>query len=235
MTAIKKEVVIGECRLILGDSLEVMKELEPVDCVISDPPYGIGYSHGKGGGKLAASTVFDNHPIIGDEKPFDPSHLLKYDTVLLFGANHFADKLPPSPNWLIWDKRDGVCTNDQADCELAWTNKKGPARLIRHLWNGMLKASEKGVRRVHPTQKPIAVMEWAINQVWSKGTILDPYMGSGTTLVACAKLGRKGIGIELDEDYFNIAVERVRAAYDQPDLFLNTPKKAEQINMDLDS
>jgi site-specific DNA-methyltransferase (adenine-specific)/modification methylase len=173
---------------------------------------------------LAASTKFDNHKIIGDDRPFNPEPFLSFETVVLFGANHFASSLPASPNWLIWDKRDSVCTNDQADCEMAWTNKKTPARLMRHLWNGMLKASEKGVKRVHPTQKPIAVMEWAIKQVGCPDTILDPFMGSGTTLVACAKLGRSGIGIELDEDYFNIACERVEKAYQQTDLFVSEPR-----------
>jgi len=224
------KVIIGDCTLYLGDCLEVMPTLDRVGSVVTDPPYGIKYSHGKGGGKLAKSTVFDNHAIIGDDKPFDPTPFLNFETVILFGANHYADKLPPSSCWLIWDKRDGICTNDQADCEMAWTNKKSPARLIRHLWNGMLKASEKGVARVHPTQKPVAVMEWCLGLVTKRISlpVLDPFMGSGTTGVACAKLGRKFIGIELDEAYFNIACERIQKAYDQPDLFVEPPKKIEQ-------
>lgn len=220
-----REEIIGDCRLILGDCLEILPTLGKVDAVVTDPPYGIGYSHGKGGGKLARSTIFDDHAIIGDDRPFDPSPFLNFETVVLFGANHFADKLPPSPNWLIWDKRAGVCENDQADCELAWTNKRSPARLIRHLWNGMLKDSERGVSRVHPTQKPIVVMEWVIKQVGLPETILDPFMGSGTTGVACVKLGRKFIGIELDPTYFDIACRRIEEAYRQPDMFIEPPKK----------
>jgi site-specific DNA-methyltransferase (adenine-specific) len=215
-----KKEVIGNQTLYLGDCMEILPTLGKVDALISDPPYGIGYSHGKGGGKLARSTKFDNHAIIGDDKPFNPEPFLDFDKVLLWGANHFADKLPSSPNWLVWDKRDGVCSNDQADCEIAWTNQKSPARLIRHLWNGMLKDSERGIERVHPTQKPIVVMKWCIEQIGNPRTILDPFMGSGTTLVACQQMGRHGIGIEIDTQYFQIACERVHNAWAQPDLFI---------------
>jgi site-specific DNA-methyltransferase (adenine-specific)/modification methylase len=225
----KRKEIIGDCTLYLGDCMDVMPTLGKVDAVVTDPPYGIGYSHGTGGGKLARSTVFDNHAIIGDDKPFNPTPFLNFETVVLFGANHFADKLPPSPNWLIWDKRDSVCSNDQADCEMAWTNKKSPARLIRHLWNGMLKASEKGESRRHPTQKPIAVMEWVLKQTTNLDqTILDPFMGSGTTGVACAKMGRNFIGIELEEKYFDIACKRIEEAYQQPDMFVEVQKQPTQ-------
>jgi site-specific DNA-methyltransferase (adenine-specific) len=223
--------VIGDARLYLGDCLDILGQPDhgQIDAVISDPPYGIGYSHGVGGGKLARSTQFDHHPIHGDGEPFDPTPWLAFPTVVLFGANHFADKLPPSPNWLVWDKRDGVCSNDQADCEMAWTNLSGPARLTRHLWNGMLKASEKGVSRVHPTQKPVAVMEWVLEQVTERGeTVLDPFMGSGTTGVACAKLGRRFIGIEIEPRYFDIACRRIEQAYAQPDMFVQPPAKPTQ-------
>jgi hypothetical protein len=145
---------------------------------------------------------------------------------ILWGANHYADKLPPSARWLVWDKRRGTAVNDFACCEMAWTNIKGPARVLPHLWNGGVRDSERGVPRVHKTQKAIAVMEWCIGFLPNAETILDPFMGSGTTLVACAKLGRKGIGIELDPEYFQIACERVQKAYDQPDLFVEQPKPA---------
>lgn len=213
---------IGDCTLYQGDCLEILPTLEGVDAVVTDPPYGIGYSHGVGGGKLARSTVFDNHAIIGDDRPFDPAPWVDFGEAVLFGANHFASRLPDSSFWLVWDKRDGVCSNDQADCEFAWVKGKGNARVIRHLWNGMLKDSERGVRRVHPTQKPIAVMEWCLGFVRGQ-TILDPFMGSGTTGVACAKLGRKFIGIELEPKYFDIACKRIEEAYRQPDMFVERP------------
>ena len=215
----KRKEVIGNATLYLGDCLEILPTLPKVDAVITDPPYGIGYSHGVGGGKLARSTQFDHHPIEGDDKPFDPSMWLGFDKVVLFGANHYASRLPDSSFWLVWDKRDGVCSNDQADCEMAWVKGKGNARLIRHLWNGMLKDSEKGVQRVHPTQKPVAVMSWAIKQVGASGTILDPYVGSGTTGIAVLQLGHQFIGIEIEPKYFDIACERIENAQRQERLF----------------
>ena len=220
---------IGDATLYLGDCRDILPTLGKVDACITDPPYGIGFVHSGKGGRLARSTSFGGVAIIGDDRPFDPSDFLRFRTVVLWGANHFAERLPSSAGWLIWDKRDGVCSNDQADCEIAWTNQSRPARVIRHLWNGMLKASERGESRVHPTQKPLAVMEWCLKQLTTAGEIvLDPFMGSGTTGVACAKLGRKFIGIEIEPKYFDIACRRIEAAYKQPDLFIEKPKPATQ-------
>jgi site-specific DNA-methyltransferase (adenine-specific)/modification methylase len=144
------------------------------------------------------------------DKPFDPTHLLQFGRVVLFGGNHFADRLPPTPSWIIWDKRDGITSNDNADCELAWTNLGGPARLYRHMWNGMIKASERDKRRVHPTQKPVALMAWIIGNHTQPGDlILDPYMGSGPVARAAADLGRRYIGIEIEERYCEIAARRL--------------------------
>lgn len=219
---------IGDATLYCGDYRDILPMLD-VDAVVSDPPYGIGFAHGGGGGKLARSTVFAGVAIAGDDKPFDPSDFLRFRTVVLWGANHYAERLPSSAGWLIWDKRDGVCSNDQADCEIAWTNAPMPARLMRHLWNGMLKASERGESRVHPTQKPVAVMEWCLKLVTVTGEkVLDPFMGSGTTGVACAKLGRKFIGIEIEPKYFDIACRRIEQAYKQPDMFIERPPPPKQ-------
>jgi DNA modification methylase len=222
--AIVKEERIGGQRLILGDCLQVMQLLGKVDAVVTDPPYGIGYSHGGGGGKLARSTVLDHKPIIGDDVPFDPSLLIALGLPsILWGGNHFANRLPPSPSWLTWDKRCADYSNDQADCEMAWTNLGFPARMFRHVWNGMLRGSESKTPRVHPTQKPVALMEWCLGFLPNAQTILDPFMGSGTTLVACQRLGRQGIGIELDEDYWQIACRRIDEATRQPDLLIDPP------------
>ena len=190
-----------------GDCREILPTLGPVDAVVTDPPYGVAYVHGDGGGKLARSTAFNRIKIIGDEAAFDPSPWLVFPQIILWGANHYASRLPDNSRWLTWDKREGICSNDQADCEHAWTNLGGPARLIRHLWNGMLKASERGDIRVHPTQKPIAVMVWCVQM--TTGLILDPFMGSGTTLRAAKDLGRKAIGIEIEERYCEIAAKRM--------------------------
>ncbi len=194
--------------------------------VITDPPYGIAYKSPSGRGLTGRG---DYDVIAGDTEPFDPSPWLGFRQVVLFGANHFADKLPPSAKWLIWDKRDGLASNNNSDCEMAWVKVGGSARLITHLWNGMLKASEKDQRRVHPTQKPIAVMEWVIEQATSQGDhILDPFMGSGTTGVAAVKLGRRFTGIEIDEGYFDIARRRIEAALKEPDMFIEPPKPMKQ-------
>jgi len=193
--------------------------------VVSDPPYGIAFAHGGndrsgiGGGKY--STKFAKVAIEGDDQPFDPAMWLSFaKEVILWGGNHFAERLPSSPAWLIWDKRAASGhTNDFADCELAWTNLDSVARVFRHHWDGMMKASERGLPRVHPTQKPIALMEWCLGMVAPDALVVDPYMGSGTTGVAAARLGRSFIGVEIDEGYFNAAVARVAAALAEPTLF----------------
>ena len=218
---IVKEERIGGQRLILGDCVAAMPLLGRFDAVVTDSPYGIGFSHGGGGGKLARSTRLDHMPIIGDEKPFDPAPLLALGIpAILWGGNHFADRLPASQSWLVWDKRCADYSNDQADCEMAWTNLGFPARMFRHVWNGMLRGSESKTPRVHPTQKPVALMEWCLGFLPDAKTILDPFMGSGTTLVACQRMGRHGTGIELDPDYFQIACKRVDEAARQPDLLI---------------
>lgn len=230
MTILREER-IGNQRLILGDCLTIMPTLGRFDAVVTDSPYGIGFSHGGGGGKLARSTRLDHMPIIGDEKPFDPAPLLALGIpAVLWGGNHFADRLPASQSWLTWDKRCADYSNDQADCEMAWTNLGFPARMFRHVWNGLLRGSESKTPRVHPTQKPVALMEWCLGFLPDAKTILDPFMGSGTTLVACQRMGRFGTGIELDPDYFDIACKRVDEASRQPDLLIpetraNAPKQ----------
>jgi site-specific DNA-methyltransferase (adenine-specific) len=215
-----REEIIGDCRLILGDCLEVMPTLEPVDACVTDSPYGIGFAHGGGGGKLARSTAFAGVAIAGDDQPFDPGPILSLAVPsILWGGNHFANRLPPSQAWLTWDKRCANHSNDQADCEMAWTNLGFPARMFRHVWNGMRRGPESTTPRVHPTQKPVALMEWCLGFLPNAQTILDPFMGSAPTGVACVNLGRKFIGIELEPKYFDIACKRIEEAYKQPRLF----------------
>ncbi len=127
--------------------------------------------------------------------------------MILWGANHYASRLPDTATWLVWDKREGGASDDNADCEIAWSNAGGPARLFSHRWRGMVKASEREERRMHPTQKPIVLMRWCLGFV--NGLVLDPYMGSGTTLVAAKLEGRKAIGIEIEERYCEIAAKRL--------------------------
>ena len=226
-----REERIGNQRLILGDCLEVMPTLGKVDAVVTDPPYGIGYVHGAE--KRRFASAHNEKPIHGDDVPFDPRPFLNWPAVM-WGANHFAARLPGGGRWIVWDKRDGVGFNDQSDIEIGWISGERRAdRIVSHLWSGWTKASERGQPRKHPTQKPIFIMEWCLGFLPNAQTILDPFMGSGTTLVACQKLGRHGIGIEIDPDYFQIACERVHKAWQEPDLFIEPPARPTQEAMDL--
>ena len=233
---IVREERIGDCTLYQGDCLAIMPTLGRVDAVVTDPPYGIGESAGKAKTRTSGLTAKINGASkyqrdYGDKnwdaKTCDDEialavSLAKYSVV--FGGNYY--NLPPTSCWLIWDKLNGE--TDFADCEMAWTNLPKAVRRLSLLWNGCMRV-ERHIPREHPTQKPVAVMEWCIGHLpAATQTILDPFMGSGTTLVACAKMGRKGIGIELDPEYFDIACRRVEAAYAQPDLFIAPPAKPTQ-------
>ena len=228
--AILKEERIGGQRLILGDCLQVMPLLGRFDAVVTDPPYGIGVDRamaansGTKYGKAAAAK--GEYRASGwDDVPIGETHinaiLASAHSAIIFGGNYFA--LPPTRCWLVWDKENGG--NEFADCELAWTNLDKPVRLLRWMWNGMIRKGHEA-RHGHPTQKPIALMEWCLGFLPKAKTILDPFMGSGTTLVACQRLGRNGTGIELDPDYFDIACKRVDEATRQVDLFIEPPKPA---------
>ena len=213
---IKKEVIIGDCRLILGDCLEIMPFLGEFDAVVTDPPYGIGEHGGRFRGRKGQNIkVLPNK---GWDKE-RPSKAI-FDIILscsarqiIWGGNYFADMLPASKAWLYWQKLMG---GDFADGELAWTNRDKALREFT--------CCPKGKGGLHPTQKPVALMEWCLGFLPNSKTILDPFMGSGTTGVACAKLGRKFTGIELDPEYFEIACERIRKAYEQPDMFIAKPE-----------
>jgi len=221
---------IGDAVLYLGDCREILPTLSGVDAVVSDPPYGIAHVKGAGGkGKHNRRNIA---PIFGDDIPFNPTEWLNFSEVILWGADHYAALLPHG-RWLVWDKLDGVASYDSfSDIEVAWSNQRGASRIFRHLWKGICQASEKDARREHPTQKPVALMEWCVGFV--KGhTILDPFMGSGTTGVACAKLGRRFVGIEIEERYFESACHRIEEAQRQPDMFVAPVAKAEQIEIAL--
>lgn len=216
---------IGDATLYLGDCREIAPSLS-ADAVISDPPYGISYRHGTNRSRVtnrlgSVAPVRHEGNIVGDDRAFDPAPWLRFPEVVLFGADHFAAALPPG-RWLVWDKRDGMDSNTFADCELAWCSNPGAARLTRYLWNGVCQAGEKGERRYHPNQKPVEVMAWVIG--FTSGTrILDPYLGSGTTGVAALRLGRKFIGIEIEERWFDVACRRIEAEAKQGRLLIDEP------------
>ena len=195
-----------------GDCREVLPLIGSDALVVTDPPYGVNLRTSYATNKrsnLAASN--DYAPVFGDDAPFDPSHLLGFAGSVLWGANYYANKLPPRGSWLVWDKRDGGTPDDGADAELAWVSGVSGTvpRLLRHKWRGIIKASERNERRMHPTQKPVALMAWCLSFFPdSSRLVVDPYMGSGPTLRAAKDLCRRAIGIEIDERYCEIAARR---------------------------
>lgn len=217
-------VIIGDATLYLGDNAEVLPILPKVDLVLTDPPYGINENTKKNmsRGRIAKPTdygSFDWDKTLVSQALID-SVIATGTHAIVFGGNYYV--VPPTACWLIWDKVNG--TNDFADCEMAWTNLPKAVRLHRQMWNGMLReGEERGVQRVHPTQKPVALMAWCIEQAKVAETILDPFMGSGTTGVAAVRLGRKFTGIERDERYFEIACKRIEQAVSQGQLFAQPP------------
>lgn len=216
---------IGTCDLYLGDCAKVMPTLGVVDALVTDPPYGIGADQ-----KMAA-----NSGKLSDSKRLAAKGTYKetdWDSVtceaeisyarrmtrqqIIFGGNFYD--LPPTSCWLIWDKENAA--TDFADCEMAWTNLDKPVRLIRHLWNGMLRKGDEK-RYTHPTQKPLDVMAWCLTHLPADTqSILDPFMGSGTTGIAALRAGKRFIGIERDPDYYALAVRRIQEAADTPMLDL---------------
>ena len=191
-----------------GDCREVLPTLE-FDVLLTDPPYGIAHPTDyakRGRGNLAACS--DYIPVYADNEPFDPKHLMTPAQTILWGGNYFADKLTPVSGWLVWDKKRPHDL-DQATAELAWTNCVKGVRVFEHLWNGMMRASEREPL-CHPTQKPVALMKWCLQLKWvNDGIVCDPYMGSGATLRAAKDLGRRAIGIEIEEKYCEIAAKRL--------------------------
>jgi len=224
MSAIRKEVQIGDCRFILGDCLEVMPLLGDFDAILTDPPYGINYSGQKESikrnGKSGKWRIFHEEKGWDKETPQESCFDLMRDKSkeqIIWGGNYFADKLPNSRGWLVWYKMQTGLT--MSDAELAWTSLNKVLRLKSLHRTSLWQDSPQ-----HPTQKPVALMKWCLGFLPDAETILDPFMGSGTTGVACAKLGRKFTGIELDPEYFEIACKRIEEAYKQPDLFIEPPK-----------
>ena len=219
--SILKEERIGGQRLILGDCRDIIGGLE-FDAILTDPPYGIG------AGQMPLGKWRTSKMAKGDWDATAPDlAMLPQVPSIIWGGNYFD--LPPSRAFLIWDKGAGFKGRDFAECEMAWCSFDANARVFQH--DPLARGDYRDKK--HPTQKPIALMEWCLGFLPDARTILDPFMGSGTTLVACQKLGRQGIGIELDPDYFAIACKRVDEATRQPDLFVAPPPAPKQEGFDL--
>jgi DNA modification methylase len=212
----------GGITLFLGDCREILPTMPSFDLLLTDPPYGIGVSSrtfGKGringsGFKNARGANFQPKEFEKsdwDDAPADPDLIemcrAKAKEQCIWGGNYF--QLPPSMRWLVWDKvNDGT---DFADCELAWTNQDKAVRQFRYRWNGMLQeyAGRLKEERLHPTMKPLALMKWCLSLFPEAKTVLDPFCGSGTTLVAAKAFGLKSTGIELHESYAEICAKRL--------------------------
>ena len=206
-----EKVVIGNATLYRGDCMDVMPTLPKVDAVITDPPYGLGskMQGGTWGAKEGFKDMLD-----WDSSPPSIELLMELSALgrscVMWGGNYYG--LPPSRAWLVWDKANAVPT--MADVELAWTNLDRPAKRF----NGLVGRVEFG----HPTQKPLDLMKWTVSQVdhcHAVSSILDPFMGSGTTGVAAVQMGRQFIGIEREPKYFDIACKRIEDAQRMGDMF----------------
>lgn len=217
-----RKEVIGNCTMYLGDCMDIMPTLGNVDAVVTDPPYGIDYGgllKGKGDGNGGADKngwkSYDA-PDWDSERPprgiFDTMREIS-KVQIIWGGNYFTDYLPPTMQWLVWDK--GQRGFSLADGEFAWSSQNKAARIFTF---ARAKALQDG--KEHPTQKPVALMQWCLTHIPSATTILDPFMGSGTTGVACVKSGRTFVGIEREPTYFDIACRRIQKAVDQPDMFV---------------
>ena len=201
----------GNVRLYCGDCLELLPQLEAgsVDAVVTDPPYGISATTmtlGKGKKEFHRGSWDQSRPDIGLVVSVGRLHCI-------WGGNYFTDVLPPTNDWLVWHKKND--DRSFSECELAWTDYGKQTRHLSHHWGGEEKQ--------HPTQKPVAVIEWCLSFVPSESIVLDPFMGSGTTGVACVKTGRAFIGMEIEPKYFEIAVKRIDAAFDQFALLAPVP------------
>ena len=236
-------VIIGDATLYCGDCMDILPTLGKVDAVITDPPYGIdiagtgrvGASGNNGKGKAVGRSITNAYEVSDWDKcgmSLAQWTLIKEAAPLhiVWGGNHLADVMGKSAGVLVWDKK---CQNGWDDyfseMEIAFTNIYSRAKGFRHLWAGALRASETSADvRQHPTQKPIALMAWCINQAGLPESIIDPFMGSGTTGIAAVHLERKFIGIERDQKYFDIACKRIEQAYSQGQLFEPARAKQEQ-------
>ena len=215
-----RKEIIGDAELWLGDCREILPTLGKVDAVVTDPPYGIGITRSN---RLSVSRGFGDLPA-WDEAPADLAWLVPMNVpAIVWGGNYFD--LPPTRCPLVWDKDNAG--RDFADFEMAWSNLDQVARRFRFRPMNMDGGKE------HPTQKPIQVMQWCLGFLPEAFTILDPFMGSGTTGVACMKLGRKFIGIEIEPKYFDIACRRISEAWKQPRLFEEPKAKPQQMAMEL--
>ena len=238
---------VGRHRLMCGDNQEGLDALldgAALDIVLTDPPYGIEIVRGLGaagvmgkvghGGKMGPALLRGTvgvpgvveprlyHPVYGDDQPFDPDWLMDLAPVLvLFGANHYASRLPDAPGWIVWDKGISPEANFSA-CELIWTNKGNHVRRYEWRWSGMIRQGARDIEmkdRIHPTQKPVGLISEILRDFTvPDDRVLDPYLGSGTTMLAAELTGRICYGAEYDDGYVAVTLERMAGMGLEPKL-----------------
>lgn len=218
-TDIKKGDIyqLGSHRLMCGDAtnrkdVEALMNGQKADLLATDPPYGISIVNDKGAvGKanVAKLTIYGDFE--GD-KLFDIKPILSldcYNHAVIWGGNYFADKLPITNSWLIWDKRAGEASWF-SDFELAWSNLGTGPKLFQFIWQGMIRQGPR-IKRVHPTQKPVELMRWCMTLVNPSQTVLDLFGGSGSTLIACEQTNRICYMMEIEPRYCQIIINRWQA------------------------
>jgi len=220
--------IIGNSTLYCGDNIEILNNLNVNDSnivVIADPQYGINLNTDYTKYKTKVNSKYSKYDnlrnsfkkIHSDNKPFNPEVFLKYKKIILWGANNYSDKLPIG-SWLYWDKRADNGHALKSEGEVAWMNIGKMIYYFDHCWHGFARASETSKKeriQYHPTQKPIALMEWCIEllNLTENDIVLDPFMGSGTTGIACVRQNRNFIGIEIEQEYFDISCKRIEEEY----------------------
>lgn len=214
---------LGKHRLLVGDSTDpatltaFLVGVTPT-MIWADPPYGISIvkvSGSIGSGNMIPAGKYA--PVVGDNSP--TTAIAAYSLIadlypaarhIWWGGNHYANMLPPSSCWIVWDKQN--TGTDFADAELAWCSSKTAVRIFHHMWNGLMKASERGERRVHPTQKPVALAEWAFEFYGTPSDVVfDPFLGSGMSLIAAERTGRTCYGCEISPAYGDVILRRFTA------------------------
>lgn len=222
--AIPHKRVVGKATLYCGDCDDIFESfgssITDIDAIVTDPPYGINR-------QISGHKVVDRlGAVTGDDAPFDPTPYMVGYRNIFWGANHFSSRLPDASRWLLWLKHDPSLfgLRSTSPFELAWTDLEGAARAFRWIWDGSIKQGQgSNKEHQHPTEKPVELMEWCLSLLPDECQLIcDPFMGSGTTGVACAKFGFDFIGIEIEEQYFNIACQRIEEAQRQGNLFSET-------------
>ena len=220
--------------LILGDCREVLPTLVGIDAVVSDPPYGMSWNTDStrftGGNQKRGDGRPDYGAIVADDSPFDPAPWLVFPETILWGANHYSARLPIGST-LVWLKKSPHAYGTfLSDAEIGWQSA-GHGVYCKHVeFQGGLarKAEHNGLQAAHPSQKPIDLMCWCVQRLKGGHHILDPYMGSGTTGLACLRLGRSFTGIEIEPKYFDIACRRISDALARPDMFVRRAPEPKQ-------